>query len=39
MTTVKEILSLVEVQKQIVREQKKLEKMIAGETARPSRNF
>ena len=36
MTTVKEILSLVEVQKQIVREQKKLEKMIAGETARPT---
>lgn len=34
--TVKEILSLVEVQKQIVREEKKLEKLIAGETARPT---
>ena len=34
--TVKEILTLSEIQKQIVREQKKLEKQIPSRTARPS---
>lgn len=34
--TAKEILTLSEIQKQIVREQKKLEKLIASGTARPS---